>query len=62
MVGREYAKSGRLDPEFHRWLIDAQDFRNIGDYCTLLPAEDRLRYQARDDGGQGEPKGGALAE
>ena len=30
--GREYAKSGRLDPKFHRWLIDAQDFRNIGDY------------------------------
>ena len=30
--GREYAKSGRLDPKFHRWLIDAQDLRNIGDY------------------------------
>ena len=30
--GREYAKSGRLDPKFHRWLIDAQDLRNIGAY------------------------------
>jgi len=30
--GREYAKSGKLDLKFHRWLIDAQDFRNIGDY------------------------------
>lgn len=30
--GREYAKPGRLDAKFHRWLIDAQDFRNIGDY------------------------------
>lgn len=30
--GREFAKSGRLDPKFHRWLIDAQDLRNIGDY------------------------------
>ena len=30
--GREYAKSGRLEAKFHRRLIDAQDFRNIGDY------------------------------
>ncbi len=30
--GREFAKSGKLDPKFHRWLIDAQDLRNIGDY------------------------------
>jgi uncharacterized protein (UPF0332 family) len=30
--GREFAKSGNLDPKFHRWLIDAQDLRNIGDY------------------------------
>lgn len=30
--GQEYAKTGKLDSKFHRWLIDAQDFRNIGDY------------------------------
>jgi len=30
--GREYARSGRLDPKLHRWRIDAQDFRNIGDH------------------------------
>ena len=30
--GREYAKTGKLDTRFHRWLLDAQDFRNIGDY------------------------------
>lgn len=30
--GREYAKTGIMDSKFHRWLIDAQDFRNIGDY------------------------------
>ena len=30
--GREYAKTGKFDSKFHRWLIDAQDFRNIGDY------------------------------
>jgi uncharacterized protein (UPF0332 family) len=30
--GREFAKTGRLDSKYHRWLIDAQDLRNIGDY------------------------------
>ena len=30
--GREYVKTGIMDSKFHRWLIDAQDFRNIGDY------------------------------
>lgn len=30
--GREYAKTGKMDLKFHRWLIDAQDLRNIGDY------------------------------
>jgi hypothetical protein len=29
---RECAKTGKLDTRFHRWLLDAQDFRNIGDY------------------------------
>jgi uncharacterized protein (UPF0332 family) len=26
--GREYTKTGIMDSKFHRWLIDAQDFRN----------------------------------
>jgi len=30
--GREFAKTGKLDARFHRQLIDAQDFRNSGDY------------------------------
>jgi uncharacterized protein (UPF0332 family) len=30
--GREYAKTGILDPKLHRYLIDAQDLRNQGDY------------------------------
>jgi uncharacterized protein (UPF0332 family) len=30
--GREYAKSGKVDQKFHRWLISAQNFRNVGDY------------------------------
>jgi uncharacterized protein (UPF0332 family) len=30
--GKEFAKTGVLDPKFHRYLIDAQDIRNVGDY------------------------------
>ena len=30
--GRVFAKSGRLNAKLHRWLIDAKDIRNVGDY------------------------------
>lgn len=30
--GREYAKTARMDPKFHRCLIAAQNLRIIGDY------------------------------
>jgi len=32
--GKEFAKTGVLDIRFHRYLLDAQDFRNLGD-CGL---------------------------
>jgi uncharacterized protein (UPF0332 family) len=40
--GREFAKTGKLDLKYHRWLIDAQDFRNLGDYAldkNISPAQ-----------------------
>jgi uncharacterized protein (UPF0332 family) len=30
--GKEFARSGVLDVKYHRCLIDAQSFRNLGDY------------------------------
>jgi uncharacterized protein (UPF0332 family) len=30
--GKTFAKPQRLDPRFHRYLIDAQDLRTLGDY------------------------------
>jgi uncharacterized protein (UPF0332 family) len=30
--GREFAKPRALDPKLHRYLLDAQDVRNLGDY------------------------------
>ena len=33
--GREFARSNRVPVEFHRFLIEAQSLRNIGDYGRL---------------------------
>jgi uncharacterized protein (UPF0332 family) len=30
--GQEFAKSRAVDPKLHRYLLDAQDLRNLGDY------------------------------
>ena len=30
--GKLFTKTGRLDARFHRYLLDAQDIRNVGDY------------------------------
>ncbi len=30
--GDEFAKTAVLDPQYHRWLLDASDKRIIGDY------------------------------
>jgi uncharacterized protein (UPF0332 family) len=30
--GREFTRSGKLDACFYRYLLDAQDTRNMGDY------------------------------
>jgi uncharacterized protein (UPF0332 family) len=30
--GKTFAKTGILDSKYHRYLLDAQDTRNIGDY------------------------------
>ena len=35
--GREYAKTGKLEPKYHRWLIDAQDLRSVADYTADVP-------------------------
>ena len=30
--GKEFAKTGLLDPKFHRYILDAQQLRQIGHY------------------------------
>jgi uncharacterized protein (UPF0332 family) len=37
--GKEFAKSGLLDPKFHRWLLDAFDARLQTDYSFDVAVE-----------------------
>jgi uncharacterized protein (UPF0332 family) len=32
--GRAFAKERRIDPKYHRYLIDAEDLREVADYGT----------------------------
>ncbi len=46
--GREYAKTGKLDPKFHCWLIDAQDLRSVADYTAeAVIAEEKVDAACR---------------
>lgn len=49
--GKEFAKSGLLDPKFHRWLLDAFDARVQDDYeaGSLVSSErvEEMLQQAR---------------
>ena len=47
--GREFARTGRVPSEFHRFLIDARDLRNTGDYgglntVTIEQAKEQIVY------------------
>ncbi len=33
--GKEFARTGVLDPKYHNYLIESQDRRNIGDYSLV---------------------------
>ena len=33
--GKEFAKTGMLNPKLHHYLMESQDRRNIGDYSVL---------------------------
>lgn len=33
--GKEFIKTGIFPPEYHRYILDAFDLRNLGDYGTI---------------------------
>jgi uncharacterized protein (UPF0332 family) len=47
--GRHFAKTGRVPPELHRHLIQAQDSRLLGDYDAESPrsSEEAAKHIAR---------------
>ena len=46
--GKEFAKTGTIPGEYHRYLLDAQDARTRGDYQTTshLTEEEALQHIA----------------
>ena len=46
--GKEFARSGALDRKFHRYLLDAQDARNVGDYGVGPGVTTTLAREALD--------------
>lgn len=48
VFGERFAKTGVLDPKFHRWLLDAFDRRILGDYDLEFTASaDEVREMVR---------------
>ena len=46
--GEEFAKTALIDPQFHRWLLDASDKRILGDYgveAALTPDDVRIMLE-----------------
>lgn len=46
--GQHFVKAGLLDPSLHRYLLDAFDLRNLGDYGAVLAVDDADAQQALD--------------
>lgn len=46
--GHQYAKTSRMDPKFHQWLIAAQNLRNVADYGVEAHVSEEQAEQACD--------------
>jgi uncharacterized protein (UPF0332 family) len=47
-LGLHFAKTGRLDPKFHRLFIDGRKLRHLADYSTQVTIEDLTASEALD--------------
>ena len=50
--GKEFAKTGLLDPKFHRYLIDAQDRRETGHYGAERKVTDEQALESYEWAGE----------
>jgi len=51
-LGEHFAKTGELDPKFHRWLLDASDQRIQGDYGFDATVADEDARRLIDQAGE----------
>lgn len=47
--GQHFVKTGVLDPSLHRYLLDAFDLRNLGDYGAVRAVHDADARQALEN-------------
>jgi uncharacterized protein (UPF0332 family) len=47
--GREFVKTGTLPRSLHRYLLDAYDLRNLGDYGAVHAVDDADARQALEN-------------
>ncbi len=49
LFGEQFAKTGAIDPKYHRWLLDAFDRRLQGDYGfdSMISSDDVLEMIAQ---------------
>jgi uncharacterized protein (UPF0332 family) len=50
--GARFAKTGRLDPRLHRWLLDAFDLRLLADYDPMWTLEAGAIRETVDQAGR----------
>lgn len=50
MLGREFAKTGRLDPKFHRIMLNARRVREIADYGVFEEVSESSAISTVEDG------------
>jgi len=41
--GYEFARTGRVDPKFHKYLLEGFTDRNLADYTTNISADEKTR-------------------
>ncbi|MBI4794384.1 MAG: HEPN domain-containing protein [Deltaproteobacteria bacterium] len=50
VLGREFAKTGRLDPRYHRMLLNARRVREIADYGIFDEVNESTARSTVEDG------------
>ena len=50
--GRDYVKTGTFDTKFHRYVLDAFDLRNLGDYGAMHAVPEEKAVELMNNAGE----------